>query len=78
MPSVPSMLVSEEERAQWWAGGWEYGWGLEVCITSRGYACLPTRSESVGQGDCLEVHLFGLHVVGSTCPGCLGVRRHAV
>lgn len=62
---MPSMLVSEEERAQ--SGGLVAGnmaGGLEVCITSNGYTCLPTRIESVGQGNCLGV----LHLVGSTRP----------
>lgn len=73
------MLVSEEERAQ--SGGLVAGnvaGELEVYITGHGYTCLPTRSESMGQGNCLEVHLFELHMVGITCPGCLGVRRHIV
>lgn len=53
---MPSMLVSDEERAQeWWAGGREYGWlGVRAMGTYP-----PTRSESVGQGNCLEV----LHIV---------------
>lgn len=38
---MPSMLVSDEERAQeWWAGGWEYGW-LEV--RAMGTPAYPTE-----------------------------------
>lgn len=68
---MPSMLVSEEDGSEWQAAGGGYGWVLEVCITSHGYTCLPTSSESVGQGNCPEEHLFGLHMVGSMCSGLI-------